>query len=136
MRADVRESLVFECITPTNSAGGCVVGCVASGAFPPTRRQMRKDARSTSSAAARNAVHVPQKRPNPSHPQTRYSADASCANLQAAEQYFSMARCIAPGHEEASHWLGAVREALALVAEREANGGAAPADVNAGHDEL
>ena len=59
------------------------------------------------------------------------------ANLQAAEQYFSMARCIAPGHEEASHWLGAVREALALVAEREANGGsAAPADVNAGHDEL
>ena len=47
------------------------------------------------------------------------------ADLKAAEQYFGMALCIAPGHAEAGETLAVVREALALVAARDVDAGSA-----------
>ena len=71
-RADFWVAAAFGLATPADSAGGGVVGCVAccvaSGAFPPTRRPIRADARKTYSTAGLTAVHVPQNKPNPSHP--------------------------------------------------------------------
>ena len=62
---------------PSVSLVGCVACCVASGAFPPTRRPIRADARKTYSTAGRTAVHVPQKKPKPSHPPENVCHDGS-----------------------------------------------------------
>lgn len=44
------------------------------------------------------------------------------ADLRQAEQYFSMAACVVPGHEDANDALAVVRDARARVAEKRAAG--------------